>query len=605
MTNDQICKYIEHYIKKDKTKSAIMLTAPWGKGKSYFIQNELLPYLQKNGGYQCILISLYGVSDLAEISKSIFVQAATGIFKNSNFFTHSQKKSLGKAAVGTIFSGLTKHIGIDLSTKNLKKLYESINLSNKLIILEDIERTSIDVIELLGYVNNLVEQDSVKVLLVANEDEIIEYEIIQGPEDAKNEAWTKYIEKSPDEPKRKYTEQTLQYLRVKEKTISDTIHYFGDTLHSISQIISSFDNFILDRFQQAQEAQNLYNIMCKCENQNLRSFIFACQKTVDIFDQLPSVSTLSDEFIKSIFYGNVYFSLRMKQGKTCSFGKNIYYSFDLASDNYPLFRFCYNYIMYQELNLDDIEETAKAFQKMRDYDIHKTANDKDLDILFSYHLHAESEVILALQSIEKRLQNPYEIGFYDYSAIAVYSIIIKDILGCDIDSIKKSLVQNLRGRGPELDIDMLFRVTMDNEKESLINEYRQLRTEMEDALEDGQFIVPGFEYKPGQAEHLCTFVTSNEAIFYKKRSFASNFNMDRLANMFIQSNPKEMQEIRKAFLRMYRPINIREFFADDILALRKLLEKIKMGEEAECDKIKQLQYGWFIENLTDIIEKLR
>lgn len=117
MTNEQICKYIEHYVKKDRTKSAIMMTAPWGKGKSYFIQNELIPYVQKNDGYQCILISLYGVSDLAEISKSIFVQVATGRFKSPDFTIYSQKKSFGKAAVGTIFSGLTKYMGIDVSTK--------------------------------------------------------------------------------------------------------------------------------------------------------------------------------------------------------------------------------------------------------------------------------------------------------------------------------------------------------------------------------------------------------------------------------------------------------------------------------------------------------
>lgn len=239
-----------------------MMTAPWGKGKSYFIQNELIPYVQKNDGYQCILISLYGVSDLAEISKSIFVQVATGRFKSPDFTIYSQKKSFGKAAVGTIFSGLTKYMGIDVSTKNLKKIYESIDLSNKLIILEDIERTSIDVIELLGYVNNLVEQDSVKVLLVANEDEIIEYEIVQEPEAENKKTLDKYIEKLPVEPKRKYTEQTLQYLRVKEKTISDTIHYYGDPLQSISQIISSFDHRILERFQRAQEIQDIYNIMC-------------------------------------------------------------------------------------------------------------------------------------------------------------------------------------------------------------------------------------------------------------------------------------------------------------------------------------------------------
>ena len=78
----------------------------------------------------------------------------------------------------TIFKGLTEKIGInfDISDKDLKKLYSSIDLSGKLIILEDLERSGIDVLEVLGYVSNLVEQDSIRVLLVANEEEIKKYE---------------------------------------------------------------------------------------------------------------------------------------------------------------------------------------------------------------------------------------------------------------------------------------------------------------------------------------------------------------------------------------------------------------------------------------------
>ena len=73
MTNEQICKCVKNYIEKDKTKSAIMLTAPWGKGKSYFVQNELISYLEKNGNYQSVVVSLYGVTSLAEISKCIYL----------------------------------------------------------------------------------------------------------------------------------------------------------------------------------------------------------------------------------------------------------------------------------------------------------------------------------------------------------------------------------------------------------------------------------------------------------------------------------------------------------------------------------------------------
>ena len=46
-------------------------------------------------------------------------------------------------------------------------------MNKKLLVLEDIERTQIDIIELLGYINNMCENDGVKILLVTNENEIL------------------------------------------------------------------------------------------------------------------------------------------------------------------------------------------------------------------------------------------------------------------------------------------------------------------------------------------------------------------------------------------------------------------------------------------------
>ena len=50
--------------------------------------------------------------------------------------------------------------GIDFSLddKDLEKLYSSIDLTNYRIIIEDVERSSISIKQVLGFVNNLVEQ---------------------------------------------------------------------------------------------------------------------------------------------------------------------------------------------------------------------------------------------------------------------------------------------------------------------------------------------------------------------------------------------------------------------------------------------------------------
>lgn len=61
------------------------------------------------------------------------------------------------------------------SEDEMKEIYESIDLTDKLIIFEDLERSEIDILKVFGYVNSLVEQDGAKVLLVANEKELLQY----------------------------------------------------------------------------------------------------------------------------------------------------------------------------------------------------------------------------------------------------------------------------------------------------------------------------------------------------------------------------------------------------------------------------------------------
>ena len=79
MTYQELNQYILHYLKEDKTHSAIMLTGEWGTGKSHYIQNELVPYIQKNNS-NCITVSLYGLESTAEISKSIYLELRTDKF---------------------------------------------------------------------------------------------------------------------------------------------------------------------------------------------------------------------------------------------------------------------------------------------------------------------------------------------------------------------------------------------------------------------------------------------------------------------------------------------------------------------------------------------
>lgn len=619
MTYQDLNQYILHYLTEDKTQSAIMLTAPWGTGKSFYIQNELKPFLKENGNHDCVVVSLYGLKDLAEISKSIYLDLRTGVITNwwnKNIFSHFPKKaqkitkeimSAGKSVGSTIFKGLTGKIGInfDISDKDLKKLYNSIDLSGKLIILEDLERSGIDILEVLGYVNNLVEQDGVKVLLVANEEAIKQYKPLTTATEEQQSA-VELVYKIADNKGREFTETTKKYLETKEKTISDTIQFEEDYSAAISDIIRLFDDETLTRLSNDNSVNNILNAMKSCKTFNLRSFIFVCQKSSDIFKRLGK-KYLSDEgFIQAIFFGLLFFVLKQRTGKVEKWGQEKYFSVELGNEKAPLFKFCYDYITRQIERLDEVEDAYQSYLEFMLYDSNRSDGDSDINTLQTYYIQTESNVLNALQSIEKRLENPEDISFYQYGTIAVYSIFIKSLLGYDIDKIKKHLIENLKGKGNKLQLEQIFRTIMGDEcTAEQKEEYESLRKEMAKSLKIRGEIIPEFNYLPGQSNLFYDFIVKNESRFHTQESFAAQLDMKRLSEMFKDCTAKQKQNIRGAFVEMYRVGNIRNFLINDKEYIELLLNYIKSDRTGDVgDAIQKLQYDHFIKNLDEIVRKL-
>ncbi len=604
MTNDELNQYIKHYIEKDKTGRAVMLTGCWGMGKSFYIKNMLIPFLaeSKNGGHRCIVVSLYGVSALSEVSKAIYMETRAKML--------SPGSEAGQAAVlagKTVIKGIASVFGVDLSVDEtrLQELYKSIDLSGKLIIFEDVERAEFSILQFLGYVNSLVEQDGVKVLLVTNEDEILKYKPVESAEKDDDNAFSQAWKNTKPEPK-EYTEETIRYLETKEKSVGDTVQFSGDIKAAIKGIIQSFDeNPLLLKYSADQYVQDISEIMYLMGSNNLRSVIYACQKTADIFERITGEEGYSEDFLAAIFYGIVFFSMRLHAGSQIKWDGLEQYSMELGSNTHPLFRFCFDYIMEQKLDKVSIAEAAEAFKVFRLYDRSKTSADSDLQTLNGYYLHSEIEVQQAVQSITQRLNDPEDISFYDYGSIATALIAVKYNLGIEIKAAKELLVKNLQGRSEKLREEELFWYTISESDEAAREEYVSLRESMIKALNENHGVIPNFDYLPEQATQFKNYVFDNQGKFYSKHGFAKYLDINRLVEMFACCNPSQMNEIRSAFQSIYRIANVREFFQEDLPAISVLLQGMELTwERPDVDRVQLLQYKWFIENLTEIKRRL-
>ncbi len=603
MTNNKLSQYILHYLTEDKTNSAIMLTAPWGTGKSYYIQNELVPFLSKeeNGNHKCIVVSLYGMNTLFDLSRALYMESR---FKK--LVNPSEAATTGKFAAKTVLKGVTSFFNIDLSKteEEMKELYESVDFSGKLIILEDLERTEISILEVLGYVNNLVEQDGVKVLLVANEDEIIKYEPIVA-DNAEEKARAELLDRITNHKGRIFTEATVEYLTNKEKTISDTIQFESPFSLAIKEIITDYHNTLLDQFAVGTELSDLYRFCHEIKIINLRTFVYACQKAVDIFQKIKPDTTSESDFIKTIFYGIVAFSQKIKSGERATWEEGDIFSIELATEKYPLFRFCYDYITQHIIDVSKVGQAKEALATLRLYDRKKSAGDPDLCIINSWWLCPESDVRKAVETVTERLKDEEDISFYEYGHLALCLVSIKHVVGCSIDKAKELLIRNLKGKGLEINADNIFTFLINNKDDpAVVKEIQQLKKDMKNSLNSIGEAIYGFDYKPSTISNFRDTVEKKGGEISDNGSFATRLDNEKIVSMLKQCSAAQIQDFRLVYYRIYESGNISEFLPNDKDALLDLYAKVKELKGFDgFDKIQKHQIGFFIKNLKEALTR--
>ncbi len=594
----ELCQYVKHYIEEDKTRSAIMLNGEWGTGKSYFIENNLVPSLtsisSESQGHQCLVISLYGVSSLSEVSQTLLLRMLSkGHPKKPKLFGKFSQTAIegGNFVLQTLIKSGANKWNIDLGNpdKLFSAIQNSIDLAKVLIIFEDIERTGIDLIEFMGYVNNLVEHNHAKILLVANEAAIIKTE--------ENQQDTQEGKKKVSE----YTEATLEYLRIKEKTISDTICFECNEESAIRQIMEDYS--VLNELTTAEVISDVSTIMLFKKDHNLRSFLFACQKTSDIFKYLVGFS-YQEEFKKAVFYGIVAFSLSWKKNNLIPWNGDEFLSVNLGIANYPLFKFCYDYIKFQIIDCKNIPLAQTAFENLQRYDVTKSRNDPDIVTIRSWYIKSEQQVLEAIRSIEARLDNPDDLSYYEYGNIVVNLLNMRDHIGVSIEGITEKIIENLHGKANVLNQDQLFPITINPDDRELYSEYKEITAKMIASMNKSEDELMGWDYDPGNAAEMHNyFLKHRDTLSYEGR-FILGLNPEKFVKMFLAANAEQMHDLRGIILAIYPHDSISVPSDSECVILSSMLEQLKANHDNAClDKIQNMHYNYFIEHLSSILSR--
>ena len=328
---DDLVESILDYIRADYTDYAIMINGEWGSGKTYFWNHKIrnkIEAMQVNGKkYTTIYMSLYGISNLEEISKKIFIETTQLMDKNLKRYMGSKGEKVIPEYAKT---------GLDMAnffgvTQNGDKIdYEEFfSTEDKVLCFDDLERANVDVIDILGYINNFVEHDHIKTIIICNEKEL-STKLKSSNIEMKTFIATYLLDKEnklnikTDEPMVERIQDTIEYVfdkandyeRIKEKLIGETFEYAPEFTYIINGLLMRYERYPeLIRFLRTN-SNLITSTFNKSGTRNLRILKHALNDLKKIFDMVnQSYPNTNNRVLQTMLIFTIAISFEIKAGK--------------------------------------------------------------------------------------------------------------------------------------------------------------------------------------------------------------------------------------------------------------------------------------------------
>ena len=327
---DDLVESILDYIRSDYTDYAIMINGEWGSGKTYFWNNKIrnkIESMQVNGQkLTTIYMSLYGISNLEEISKKIFIETTQLMDKNLKKFMNSNGQTTIPEYAKT---------GLDMAnffgvTQNGDKIdYGNFfSTDDKVLCFDDLERANVDVIDILGYINNFVEHDHIKTIIICNEKEL-STKLKSNNIEMKTFIATYLLDKeskllTTDKPMVEKIKDTIEdvfdkandYERIKEKLIGETFEYRPEFAYIINGILMRYEKYPdLIRFLKSNTGL-ITSTFEKSGTRNLRILKHALADFKKVFDMVnESYPNTNNRILQTMLIFTIAISFEIKAGK--------------------------------------------------------------------------------------------------------------------------------------------------------------------------------------------------------------------------------------------------------------------------------------------------
>lgn len=274
LSESSILKEIKYYIDTNFYNYAVMIDGAWGSGKTYFVKNVLLKKIESNEK-RVLYVSLYGISNIQELGKKLYLDY---LLKDKSKLV-TEHTELVENVIGTIIDIGSPFMGklgdIDIKEKKIKNIVQNTvkhicPMKNCVLIFDDLERCDCSIQDILGYINGFVEQAGMKVIIIANQEELrkkidaqtlaLQIRAVIGKDETLdftepgNGQLVKYLmsmqNKQPENEKIKKVSLNVakervarvfgvesEYEHIREKIVGTVFHYNPDTKKVMSNLI--------------------------------------------------------------------------------------------------------------------------------------------------------------------------------------------------------------------------------------------------------------------------------------------------------------------------------------------------------------------------------
>lgn len=630
LDDEKICAILIDYVQNDKTNQAILIDGEWGSGKTYFILNEFIDcYKGLREKKKLYYVSLYGVNNVGQIESAIYEKMIEEyITKNVSKSEYATKAAkLCQKAMPLVLQkfGIQSDNDFQEIAKDLKPIADVV------IVFDDLERCNVEINEILGYINNLVEHNNVKAIILANEKEIWRSGFVVNLAEKYKAALTHLqmlhehgsnTQEKPDITKvssiKEHAEaifsQDNGYEKVKEKLIGLRIRYSKPLRASYdSVLVNIVDDEDTMKILQCS-SNNILNQFNERKNTNIRTLAAVFINFQKINTLIKRAHTKHSEFVESVKASILDYltwcTLEVKTGGhlepwgdrddfskniliTSSDGRRIIYGYRVVHDLVS-----YGFIDEDEFIRDFEKYTAMAGE-IADYKKF-IETESALSELINWRLLEDDEVEEYLKQLETELvSKKYKVSNFGQ---IVYTLVDISRHGFAIDfekyldPIKKHIASGYSG---DISVAGFLAFGGDNKADelfaSLINPLIKLVDKMKNAGQKYKYSFLNTEEWDFEFVKKCK---EDSNYFMNANKFFAFFDVDSFREKMKHATSKEVHYLLSAMKQVYCFDNIQDCYKDDTENLRQMLDITE--EVLKVTKKKTLHLN--LEMLSDVMK---